>query len=236
MSRLLLCIDTAGSRCAVAVLDMATKELLSRAEPDIGRGHAERLMGLIAESLAAADARYEDVGRIGVVVGPGSFTGLRVGVAAAKGLSLALGVGAVGVSSLEALAEPHVGTGLSVLSVIDAKRGELYASLFGPSGIPWVPPRAIVPADLPTWLDGFATAGKVLCVGSGAAIAADAIGERLILAGDGAEAVPDIAVVARIAARRARTEPLTPLYLRGADAKPQGPTGISLMTGQATLP
>ena len=123
MPNLLLAIDTAFERCSAGLLDMDARRMLARAEPEIGKGHAERLMGVVAEVLTEAGASYADLGRIAVAVGPGSFTGLRVGVAAARGLSLALAVPAVGIGTLDALAAPHIGTGSPILAVLDARRG-----------------------------------------------------------------------------------------------------------------
>lgn len=224
MSRLLLSIDTAGTRCAVALSDLATGDVLAFAEPDIGRGHAEQLMGLVEHLLDAASVRYGDIGKIAVVVGPGSFTGLRVGVAAAKGLALALSVPVVGLSSLEALAEPHWHAGAAVLAVTDAKRGELYAALYAAGGSVLRAPQALAPGGLADWLEG-AHGGELVVVGSGARIAADILAHLPVTlanpAGD-----TDIAAVVRLGGPRGGEGPLKPLYLRGADAKPQAATGI----------
>lgn len=224
MSRLLLSIDTAGPRCAVALSQLASGEILARADPDIGRGHAELLMGLVDEVLAAAVAGYADIGKIAVVVGPGSFTGLRVGVAAAKGLALALKLPAVGISSLEALAEPHWSTGLPVLAVTDAKRGEVYAALYGSGGRVLREPEALAPEALAAFV-AVKAIGKLILVGTGARVAAEQLGALPLRianpAGD-----TDIAAVARLGQDRGAAGPVKPLYLRGADAKPQAATGI----------
>lgn len=233
MSRLLLSLDTAGTRCAVAVSELGDGSLLARADPDIGRGHAEVLMGLVADTLAAAGATYADLGRIAVVVGPGSFTGLRVGVAAAKGLALALAIPVVGVASLEALAEPHWHGATSVLAVTDAKRGEVYAALYGPDGEVLQAPAALPPAGL-TGFVGAAGEGGLILVGSGSAIAAGELHRALRIAD--ASGLSDIAAVARIGRARPSTAPVKPLYLRGADAKPAAATGILHAGAPAILP
>lgn len=232
MKTTLLCIDTAGSRCAVAAYDMAAGVVLARADSDIGRGHAERLMGLIEEVLEEAKSSYAGIGKIAVVVGPGSFTGLRVGVAAAKGLALALDVPLAGVTALEALAEPHWSGDAAVLAVLDAKRGEVYAALFSAGGVPLHAPTALVPTELACFVEAAGSA-ELTIVGSGRHIAEEARGTApmRLIDGDG-----DIASVARIGAGRVPETPLRPLYLRGADAKPQGATGVSHVTRQATLP
>ncbi len=87
---LVLAIDTSGTGCSAAVYDGRAEEVLARAGAEIGRGHAERLMDFVDEALIAADRQLADIERIAVTIGPGSFTGIRVGVAAARGLALAL--------------------------------------------------------------------------------------------------------------------------------------------------
>lgn len=216
---MLLAIDTAGSRCSACLFDETARRVLARADPDIGKGHAERLMDEVAGLLDEAGVSYADLTKLAVVVGPGSFTGLRVGVAAARGLSLALGIPAIGVGTLEALAEPHRGAG-PVLAILDAKRGEVYAALEDRDGTEIVAPCALGPGDLPGLLAGIGEGASLLAVGSGAAIAAEVLGGRWAVRAM-PEACVDIAAVARIAATRAAGPAgPSPLYLRGADAKP----------------
>lgn len=213
----ILAVDTAGARCSAAVVDPGGR-VLARRDPEIGRGHAERLMDVIAEVLAEAGLAYADLGRIAVSVGPGSFTGLRVGVAAARGLALALDVPAVGVSTLDALAEPHRAIG-PVLAAIDARRGEVYAALYGPGGEALREPAAVAVAGLPAFLHGYER--PRVFVGSAALLAVEALGT-----GDAAvlnsEGHVDAAAIARLALARPAGPAPRPLYLRGADAKPQG--------------
>src|SRR6266404_2143129 len=105
---LLLAIDTAGPDCAVALARSGADggKILVRTSERIGRGRAERLMPMIESALAEAGADFADLDRVAVTTGPGSFTGVRVGIAAARGLALALDIPAVGVRSLDALAFP----------------------------------------------------------------------------------------------------------------------------------
>src|SRR5690348_11165768 len=121
---ILLAIDTAASLCAACVYDSAAGQELGREVIDIGKGHAERLIGVIDGALGQAGMTYKDLDRIGVSIGPGSFTGVRVGVATARGLALALGVPAVGVNTLEALAEEahEKLPDRAVLAAIDGRR------------------------------------------------------------------------------------------------------------------
>ncbi len=93
---IVLALDTAGVDCAAALYDSETGRVLAEVCETIGKGHAERLMAMIDEALAASGLALADLDRVAVTVGPGSFTGIRVGVAAARGLALALGIEAVG--------------------------------------------------------------------------------------------------------------------------------------------
>ena len=205
---IVLAIDTA------AVFDSGIGKLLGRVSETIGRGHAERLMAMIDEALVEANLSLTDIGRIGVTVGPGSFTGIRVGVAAARGLALALGVECVGVSTLEVLAQTTSETDKPVLAAINAHRDEVYAQGFQ-AGVPVGEPLLL---ELDDYLARAAVAGTVL-VGSASALAVDR----------NAETGPDhypIEIVARISATAKAQGKPKPLYLRGPDAKPQ--TGFAV--------
>ena len=139
-----LAIDTALEACSAAVLDtehvaMSVHESLPKL-----RGHAEALMPMIARVMDRAGLDFAALDRIAVTTGPGSFTGLRVGLAAARGLALATGKPAIGLSTLAAYAAPLVaadGT-LPVVAAIDARHDRVYVQVFGPGG------RTIVPARL----------------------------------------------------------------------------------------
>ncbi|KAB0683012.1 tRNA (adenosine(37)-N6)-threonylcarbamoyltransferase complex dimerization subunit type 1 TsaB [Aureimonas leprariae] len=216
----MLAIDTAGSRCSVALVAGDGRALAAR-DPDLGRGHAERLMGLVGEVLEEAGAAYGDLSRIAVSVGPGSFTGLRVGVAAARGLALALGLPVVGVSTLEALAEPFRADG-PTLAAIDAKRGEVWLAGFGPDDAVFLLPIAVALDGLPGALEALPVPAVV--AGSGASILAASFPGARVENGEGRV---DVVALARIAMRRSAGEPPRPLYLRGADAKPQR-SGLSV--------
>lgn len=206
---IVLAIDTAGTGCHAALYDSGTDTVLGAAGADIGRGHAERLMEFVDGALAASGLDLPSVERIAVTVGPGSFTGIRVGVAAARGLALALGVPAVGVSSLAALAADRQ-AGTPLLVAMDAKRGEVYWQAFAADGHDLSPP-ALAGIDAAR---GIAAGHEGALAGSAAALLrADAPQET-----DGVS----IATVARLGARLDPQGHLPrPLYLRGPDAKPQ---------------
>ncbi|MGR3547021.1 MAG: tRNA (adenosine(37)-N6)-threonylcarbamoyltransferase complex dimerization subunit type 1 TsaB [Roseovarius sp.] len=105
---LILAFDTSAAHCAAALLQ-GERVLVSRAEP-MGRGQAERLMPLLQEVLDQAGFAWSDLDRIGVGIGPGNFTGIRISVAAARGLALSLGIPTIGISTLDAIrAQARVG-------------------------------------------------------------------------------------------------------------------------------
>lgn len=212
---IVLAIDTAGGDCSAAVYDGAARRLLGVSTEMIGRGHAEKLMATIDAALAVADLELSDVERIAVTVGPGSFTGIRVGVAAARGLALSLGIEAVGVSTLETLANTAGETGRPVLAAMDAKRDEIYLQRFSADRVPEGEPEMVS-------LDRFreiAASGEWQVTGSAGALLLD----------PDAETEKDrfsISVVARLGAEAKAAGKPKPLYLRGPDAKPQ--TGFAV--------
>lgn len=124
---IVLVIDTALGACTAAVFD-GERSLAVRSEP-MTKGHSERLGGFVRDAMAEAAIGFDAVERIGVTVGPGSFTGLRVGLAFALGLGEALNRPVVGVSALDALAASTAEDG-PVAALIDARRDQVYARLF----------------------------------------------------------------------------------------------------------
>lgn len=214
----ILAIDTAASLCAVCVYDAQAGRELARVVNDIGTGHAERLVNDIEAALGLAGIAYGQLGRIAVSTGPGSFTGVRVGIATARGLALALKVPAVGITTLEALAtEARAGfPGRPVLVAIDARRDELYVELYSADGT--VAATAAV-RTLPETAE-LARSDDPVLAGSAAPLVLGAAGRKLDIAGDAASA--DIATFARLAATRpADAERPRAAYLRNPDAKVQ---------------
>lgn len=200
----ILSIDTCLNACSVAVLD-GERVLAAVSEPMV-RGHQERLASMVRETMGEAGLAFGDLDRIGVAVGPGSFTGLRVGLAFAKGLGAALGKPVVGVGSLEALAGERTGL---VVAAVDARRGQVYVQAFQ-DGEPRMEPAALRAEDAAARIGRLGS--PIALVGTGAPLLA----ETFPSAGLDPDAVPDPAVVARIAARS--ETPPTPLYLRAPDA------------------
>jgi len=173
------------------------------------KGQAERLMPLLEETLADAGLEWGDLDRIGVGIGPGNFTGIRISVSAARGLALSLGIPAIGVSMLEAQA---YGMGHWVMSCLDARQGRAYTQVFF-RGEPWKP--ALSPLDYDAIPKPHV---KADCIVTGTF--ADEVGSTLSLYTQ-QNPMPPIEATARIAAARSPdgTRP-APLYLRPADAAP----------------
>ncbi|CDN52405.1 Glycoprotease metalloprotease [Neorhizobium galegae bv. officinalis bv. officinalis str. HAMBI 1141] len=217
---IILAIDTAGVDCSAALYDSAAGKMLSEITETIGKGHAERLMSVIDEALAAANLSLKAVERVAVVIGPGSFTGIRVGVAAARGFALALGVESVGVTTLEALALKFLGEhpDQPVVVAMDAKRNEIYTQAFSAKGEALSQPAALSPEDT-------SELARSLSAAMTGSWVEHSLGKGMAEY-DGRDRF-DIAVVARIAAEKpADAQRPKPLYLRGPDAKPQ--TGFAL--------
>jgi tRNA threonylcarbamoyl adenosine modification protein YeaZ len=219
---ILLAIDCSANLCAAGVYDASEDRELGRSVFDLGKGHAEHLIGVIDRALAAAGKQYAHLDAIAVSVGPGSFTGIRVAVSAARGFALALGIPAIGVNTLEALA-----------TEARAKAGaKMVMAVLGGS-------MANVPAMVQTavydefghevYAPSIMEAGEAaeLALRSGAALAGTAARAVAALS-EGSLAIAlesataDIAVYARIAAAKGASgvKP-SPLYLREPDAKPQ---------------
>ncbi|WP_095198393.1 tRNA (adenosine(37)-N6)-threonylcarbamoyltransferase complex dimerization subunit type 1 TsaB [Mesorhizobium carmichaelinearum] len=212
-----LAIDCAASLCAACVYDAAAGRELGRAVLDLGKGHAEHLMAVIADALKAGATDYAGLGAIAVSVGPGSFTGLRVGVSTARGLALALKIPAIGVTTLEALAAEAAAAfpGRAVLAALDAGREEIHAALYDKALVLTYGPSV---TTLPE-ATALAMENSAVLAGTAAAQIAASVG-RLSDIGPPA-ATADILTYARLAAAKGEGERPKPLYLRGADAKPQ---------------
>jgi tRNA threonylcarbamoyladenosine biosynthesis protein TsaB len=216
-----LAIDTALAACAVAVFETDGARMLARESLGMARGHAEALMPLVARIMDEAVVEFSQLDRVAVTVGPGSFTGLRVGISAARGIALVSGKPAIGISTLSAFAAPHIANeeGAAIAAAIDARHGSVYLQVFASSG------RTLVAPGIVTVTDAVRAAmtGPVRLVGSAAALlhAEWPSGHPPPLAIDTQDA-PAIEWVARLGAAAPKTDvaPM-PLYLRAPDARPQ---------------
>jgi tRNA threonylcarbamoyl adenosine modification protein YeaZ len=187
----------------------------------MARGHAEALVPLLARVMDKASVAFLELDRIAVTTGPGSFTGLRVGISAARGIALAASKPMLGLSTLAAFAAPYIAADDSVpiAVAIDARHDHVYLQVFGPGGRTLVAPRISSIRDAVR----AATAGPARLVGSAAHLIAEAWpnGEPPPPLVD-AQGAPDIDWVARLGAAAAESHsPPKPLYLRAPDAQPQ---------------
>jgi tRNA threonylcarbamoyladenosine biosynthesis protein TsaB len=218
----LLAIDTALEACSAAVLDTTGGGIVAQESQAMMRGHAEALMPLVKRVMGASRLDFTELDRIAVTVGPGSFTGLRVGIAAARGIGLAAAKPVVGLTTLAAFAAPFIAEddSLPVVAAIDARHAHVYLQVYGRAGRVLVAPRiaALHEAGLRA-----AAAGAPRLVGTAAELLAAAwpAGERPPRAVD-ARRAPDIGWVARLGVIAQETEAAPkPLYLRAPDAQPQ---------------
>ena len=217
---LILAIDTALDACSAAVLHTDTGQIIALESQPMKRGHAEALMPLIARVMEASGAAFTELDRIAVTTGPGSVTGLRVGLSAARGIALAAAKPAVGITTLTAYAAPIVAGNSAhpIISAIDARHGQVYFQVVGGDGSPLVKPR-VAPIEEALEASRF---GAPHLVGNAAEILAQRWPARAPapVAID-AQPAPDIEWVAWVgAAVSPDTAPARPYYLRSPDAKP----------------
>jgi tRNA threonylcarbamoyladenosine biosynthesis protein TsaB len=165
-----LAIDTALGACSACILEAGDPEPLAREMILMERGHAEALLPLIDRVTSQTDGGFATLGRVAVTIGPGSYTGLRVGIAAARAIGLAAGIPVVGVATLSAYLAPLMALERRyvIAAAIDAKHGQLYVQAIGPGG------RAIIAPSLMGLREAVRVlgSGPVLLTGSGAPLLA----------------------------------------------------------------
>jgi tRNA threonylcarbamoyladenosine biosynthesis protein TsaB len=220
---IVLAFDTAQGALSAAVHD--DEGTLASAFELRTRGHAEELMPMLETVLAEAALGFADLNALAVTIGPGTFTGLRAGLAAARGLALARELPLVGITTLEAIAADVVaGDDEVIVAAFDAKRGEVYLQAFDAAHAPLTEPALVAVADVAALLPH----RKLLLVGTGAAlleVTLHGFDRRLA----DAPAQPHADAVARLALQRLEAKGLdafrvapAPLYIRAPDAKLPG--------------
>lgn len=217
---LILAIDTALDACAAAVLDTGSGRLVAQESQSMKRGHAEALMPLIGRVVVESGIGFAGLDRIAVTTGPGSFTGLRVGLSAARGIALAANKPVVGITTLTAYAAPFVSLNDEhpVVSAIDARHDQVYLQVVSGNGGSLIGPQvAAIEQALTTW-----RFGAPHLVGNAAGILADRWPAHAVPPFTvNANPAPDIAWVAWLgAAVNPDTAPARPFYLRAPDARP----------------
>jgi len=211
---MLLAIDTSGPFCSAALHDGTS--LIVQQSDDIGRGHAEHLMPMLEGMMSTAGMGWQTLSRICCTVGPGSFTGLRVGLATARGLALALDCPCIGVTAFDGFA---YGQKQPLAVVLDAKRDEIWMQIFDSDN---TPPLAA----------GLEEAGAVIpdhvstLIGSGSPLLIEQDPRFNCLS---EMASPPIASIAELGIKAEKTSAKPkPLYLRSPDAKPQTPRQVAV--------
>jgi tRNA threonylcarbamoyl adenosine modification protein YeaZ len=224
----ILALDTSMGACSAAVLraGYGPARVPHLREQMMERGHAEALMPMVAEVMQEAGLDFASLDLIAATTGPGSFTGVRIAIAAARGLALVTRAKLYGADSLTVMARAAHRSGVTLRApfavAVDARRGMLYLGLYDESGRRLEGPMLIAPDDAAESLSPMLK----IAVGSGAALLAETATRR----GKPLEAaMPDLQVsagmLAEIALEAGETVPiLRPLYLRPPDAKPQAQT------------
>jgi tRNA threonylcarbamoyladenosine biosynthesis protein TsaB len=217
---LILAIDTALDACAAAVLDTEAGQLIAQESQAMKRGHAEALMPLIGRVIAASGIAFTGLGRIAVTTGPGSFTGLRVGLSAARGIALAANIPVVGVTTLAAYAAPVVSQNGEhpIVSAIDARHDHVYLQVVSGNGSALLRPCVAPMAEaLNTW-----RFGAPYLVGNAAGLVAERWPSHAAPPFKvDMQPAPDISWVGWLgAAVSPNTAPARPFYLRAPDVKP----------------
>lgn len=231
----LLAFDTACDACSVAV--WRDGRIVAHGAKAMVRGQSEELVVMIESVMGEAGQSFASLAAVAVTVGPGAFTGLRIGLATARAIALATGRPAIGVSTFEAIAAAALAEGQdparAIVVAIDTKRGDLYVQSFrrdntalgfSPSHEGMVLAPGAAAARLP--------ACPLLLAGDGAARLFEALGGEAARAVVAQVRVPDAAHIAAIAAPRLATggpqPPLRPLYLRPPEVRlPLSSAGVS---------
>ncbi len=215
---IVLSVDTAHAACSVCVFDTGADRPLSHVSEPMQRGHAERLTDMVHEAIASAGISLADIERLAACSGPGTFTGVRIGLAFVRGLSLVLKVPVIGITTFSALAQSsRAASGDRNIWVMqDARRGEVYLEGFDRDG------SVVHPASVL----GIAEAGELLSDGTGMAVGSGAglidLPDEVTVAD--VSSIPDAAMIARLAGQATDTSAAAvPFYLRAPDAKAQLP-------------
>lgn len=211
---IILALDTSMAACSVCVYDAARDVILAQALQFMDRGQAEALAPMVQDAVRESQLGFAGISRIVVTTGPGTFTGVRIGLAMARGLRVSLGIPVIGINSLAAIAANEKPGGLPLAVAVDARMGEVYFATFDKSRLETSAPAAVT-LD---YARKIISAQKFCVAGTGAELIAQGLDHARSRAGD----LPVAANFVRLAATFAPTEvPPEPLYLRAPDVKPQ---------------
>lgn len=218
---LILALDTSMAACSVCVYDAGTGVVLGSRHEFMDRGQAEALAPMVQETMASASVAFKDLARIAVTTGPGTFTGVRIGLAMARGLGVALNIPMTGINSLAAIACNETAGDLPIVVAVDARANEIYFASYDALGHELTAPVIATLADA----NKFMPSRPVRLLGT----AADLLLDKQHVRSDAGDLPVAANFVKLVASIPASTAPPEPLYLRPPDVKPQA-TKISFST------
>ena len=210
---LVLALDTSMAACSVCVYDAGPGLVLASRHEFMERGQAETLAPMVQETMALAGVAFKDLARIAVTTGPGTFTGVRIGLAMARGLGVALTIPVTGINSLAAIACNETASDLPIVVAVDARANDIYFASYDASGHELTAPVIVTLAGAHKFMPNH----PVKLLGT----AADLLLDKKHVRSDAGD-LPVAANFVRLAASLpSSTVPPEPLYLRPPDVKPQ---------------
>ncbi|MEA4899771.1 MAG: tRNA (adenosine(37)-N6)-threonylcarbamoyltransferase complex dimerization subunit type 1 TsaB [Eubacteriales bacterium] len=228
---IVLAVDASGPVAGVGL--MKDERVLYEAVADLGRTHSEALMPMVEAAMSAAGLEASEVDLFAAVAGPGSFTGVRIGVCAVQALSQATGKPCVRLNALEVLCEGQFGFEGAVCPILDARRGQVYAAAFRRAGGASERLMEDAALALDDFLDMLPESGRLLFVGDGVqahgARIAQRLGERALIAPPAhARIMPSAAcrLAQKQSDRATDAAQLRPIYLRAPQAEREREAGI----------
>jgi tRNA threonylcarbamoyl adenosine modification protein YeaZ len=227
----ILAIDTSCGAASAAVYDDVMREMLAQETIAMAQGHAEALGPMVQRVMGQVEGGFSTIGRVAACIGPGSFTGIRIGLAMARAIALTIEAPTIGVTTFVAfagplLAEPKPGV---IATAIDAKHGQVYFQLFEATGRPILAPMIASLREVVRVIG----AGPARLAGNAAAMVAEEA-ERAGLVFDASQAsvYPDIVSIARVGlAADPEAFPARPLYVKAPDAHPSPGDAIARTQG-----
>ncbi len=225
---LILALDTSMAACSACVYDAGKSLVIGTKQQFMDRGQAEALAPMVQDTMKIAGVGFADLSRIAVTTGPGTFTGVRIGLAMARGLGLSLSIPIIGINSLAAIAANETSSTLPIVVAVDARVGEIFFASYDPSGHELTAPVIVALADAHKFMPNH----PVRMLGTAADLLLNKMVGHPHLRSDAGD-LPIAANFARLAASIPASDmPPEPLYLRVPDVKLQAPK-ISFSTAGA---
>jgi tRNA threonylcarbamoyladenosine biosynthesis protein TsaB len=214
---LILALDTSMAACSVCVYDTDKSLVIGANQQFMDRGQAEALAPMVQDAMKMAGVGFADLNRIAVTTGPGTFTGVRIGLAMARGLGVALNIPIIGINSLAAIAANETVKNIPIVIAVDARAGEIYFASYDQSGHEVTAPVVVALAEA----HKFMPSHSVRMLGTAAEMLLQKLGNHPHLRSDAGD-LPIAKNFVRLAAGIPASDfPPEPLYLRAPDVKPQ---------------